>query len=46
MPRKITPEFKRECAELVITHGYSHKDAAAAMNVGLSSIQCWAAQYR
>ncbi|HCE4594963.1 TPA: transposase [Vibrio parahaemolyticus] len=46
MPRKITPEFKRECAELVITHGYSHKDAAAAMNIGLSSIQRWAAQYR
>ncbi|HIF9095872.1 TPA: hypothetical protein ACX6R1_002120 [Photobacterium damselae] len=35
MPRRIT----RECAELVITHGNSHKDAAAAMNVGLSSIQ-------
>ncbi|MDP2546110.1 hypothetical protein Q8W13_22885 [Photobacterium damselae subsp. piscicida] len=41
MPRRITPEFKRECAELVITLGYSHKDAAAAMNVGLSSIQRW-----
>lgn len=46
MPRKITPEFKRECAELVITHGNSHKEAAAAMNVGLSSIQGWVAQYR
>ena len=46
MPRRITPEFKRECAELVITHGYSHKDAAAAMNVGLSSIQRWVTQYR
>ncbi|NLS14195.1 transposase [Vibrio sp. SM6] len=46
MPRKITSEFKRECTELVITHGNSHKDAAAAMNVGLSSIQRWVAQYR
>ncbi|EOX4792243.1 transposase [Vibrio alginolyticus] len=46
MPRKITPEFKRECAELVIIYGNSHKDAAAAMNVGLSSIQRWVTQYR
>ncbi|HIF9199482.1 TPA: transposase, partial [Photobacterium damselae] len=46
MPRRITPEFKRECAELVITLGYSHKDAAAAMNVGLSSIQRWVTQYK
>ncbi|HIF9408610.1 TPA: hypothetical protein ACX6R8_000446 [Photobacterium damselae] len=38
MPRRITPEFKRECADLVITHGYSHKDASAAMNVGLASV--------
>ncbi|HIF9399535.1 TPA: hypothetical protein ACX6RT_003487 [Photobacterium damselae] len=35
MSRKITLAFKRECTELVITHGYSHKDAAAAMNLGL-----------
>ncbi|HIF9093384.1 TPA: transposase [Photobacterium damselae] len=46
MPRRITPEFKRECAELVITLGYSYKDAAAAMNVGLSSIQRWVTQYK
>lgn len=46
MPRRITPEFKRECAELIITHSYSHKDAAAAMNVDLSSIQRWETQYR
>ncbi len=47
MPKKtLTTEFKRECAELVIIHGYKHKDAAAAMNVGLSSIQRWVSQYR
>ena len=47
MPKKIlTVEFKRECAELVIIHGYKHKDAAAAMSVGLSSIQRWVSQYR
>lgn len=47
MPKKIlSVEFKRECAELVIVHGYKHKDAAAAMDVGLSSIQRWVSQYR
>jgi transposase len=47
MPKKIlTAEFKRECAELVIIHGYKHKDAAEAMSVGLSSIQRWVSQYR
>lgn len=47
MPKKtLTAEFKRECAELVIIHGYKHKDAAAAMNVGLSSIQRWVSQYK
>ena len=44
--KTLTAEFKRECAELVIIHGYKHKDAAAAMNVGLSSIQRWISQYR
>lgn len=37
MPKKtLTVEFKSECTELVIIHGYKHKDAAAAMSVGLS----------
>ena len=46
MPRTISPEFKRECAELVVIQGYSQKDAAEAMHVGLSSIQRWVAQYK
>lgn len=47
MPKKtLSSEYKRECAELVIVHGYKHKDAAAAMDVGLSSIQRWVSQYR
>ncbi|WP_256471407.1 transposase [Agarivorans sp. B2Z047] len=29
-----------------MVHGYKHKDATAAMNVGLSSIQRWVSQYR
>ncbi|WP_318493359.1 hypothetical protein [Photobacterium leiognathi] len=46
MLRRITIDFKRECAELVIIHGYSHKDAATAMKVGLSSIQHLVTQYK
>lgn len=46
MVRKVTPEFKQECAELIIIHGYKHKDAAQAMSVGLSSIQRWVTQYK
>jgi transposase len=47
MPKLTLPsEYKREYAELVIVHGYKHKDAAAAMDVGLSSIQRWVSQYR
>ncbi|UNH26926.1 transposase [Moellerella wisconsensis] len=42
----MTSEFKRECAELIIIHGYKHKDAAQAMSVGLSSIQRWVTQYK
>jgi transposase len=44
--RTFTSEYKRECAELVIKHGYQVKEAANAMNVGLSSLQKWLRQYR
>lgn len=46
MPRRITPEFKRECVNLVLVQGYKYQDAADAMNVGLSSIQRWVSQYK
>lgn len=46
MPRPISTEFKRECVELILVHGYKHKDAAKAMGVGLSSIQRWVSQYK
>ncbi|CAG8999516.1 MAG: hypothetical protein CENE_01495 [Candidatus Celerinatantimonas neptuna] len=41
MPRPVSAEFKRECVEFVLVHGYKHKDAAKAMGFGLSSIQRW-----
>jgi transposase len=44
--RTFTSEYKRECAELVIKQGYQVKEAAQAMNVGLSSLQKWLRQYR
>ena len=44
--RTFTSEYKRECTELVIQHGYQVKEAAKAMNVGLSSLQKWLRQYR
>jgi len=28
MTRQISSKFKRECAELVLNYGYTHKDAA------------------
>ena len=44
--RSFTPEFKQECAELVTKHGYQVKQAAEAMNVGLSTLQRWLRQFR
>ena len=47
MPKKtLSSEYKRECAELVINHGYKHSDAAKAMDVSISSMQRWVSQYR
>lgn len=47
MSRKsFTPEFKQECVELVIRQGYQVKQAAIAMDVGLSTLQRWLRQYR
>ncbi|PWW33358.1 transposase [Idiomarina loihiensis] len=46
MPRRITSEFKRECADLALVHGYKHKGAVEAMGVDLSSIQRRVSQYK
>ena len=35
--RTFTSEYKRECAELVIKHGYQVKEAANTMNVGFTT---------
>ncbi|WP_098418582.1 MULTISPECIES: transposase [unclassified Marinobacter] len=44
-PRKVgprsSPDFKVECAQLVIDRGYSFRDAAQAMGVGKSTLDKW-----
>ena len=42
----FTPEFRLECAQLVVDQGYSAREAARAMDVGLSSIQRWVTQLK
>ena len=43
---QFTTEFKQECVHLVVNQGDGVAQAAKAMNVALSSMQRWVAQYR
>jgi transposase len=38
---RYDPEFKVEAAQLVLDQGYSVKEAAQAMGVGLSTLDKW-----
>lgn len=42
----FTPEFRLECAQLVLDKGYSVRQAAQAMNVGKSTMDKWVRQLR
>lgn len=42
----FTPEFRHECAQLVLDQGYSVSKAAQAMNVGTSTMDKWVRQLR
>ena len=42
----FTPEFRLECARLVVDNGRSVKETAQAMNVGKSSLDKWVRQLR
>jgi len=42
--RTFTPEFKRECAELVLDHGYSIAQACEAKEVGRTAMRRWVKQ--
>ena len=44
--RRFSDEFKLEAAQLVINQGYSVLEAAAAMNVGKSTMDRWVRQLR
>lgn len=43
---RFSPEFKVECAQLVIDKGYSVKEAAEAMDVGKSTLDKWVRKLR
>jgi transposase len=42
----FTPEFRLECAQLVVDKGYSVIEASQAMNVGKSSLDKWVRQLK
>lgn len=44
--KNFNPEFRLETAQLVLDHGYTHDEAAKAMNVGYSTIGKWVKQLR
>ena len=43
---RFNPEFKVECAQLVLDQGYSVREAAEAMNVGKSTLDKWVRKLR
>lgn len=44
--RTFSPEFKLECALLVVDKGYSYRQACEAMNIGSSTPESWVRQLR
>ena len=44
--RNFSPEFRLEAAQLVVDQNYSIRQAAEAMNVGLSTMDKWVRQLR
>lgn len=44
--RTFTPEFKRECAELVLDHGYSVPEACETTDIGPTAMRRWVKQLR
>lgn len=44
--RNFIPEFRLEAAQLVVDQNYSIRQAAKAMNAGLSTIGKWVHQLR
>lgn len=44
--RSFTPEFRLECAQLIVDKGYSYRQASEAMNVGFTTLESWVRQLR
>ncbi len=44
--RTFTPEFRLECAQLIVDKGYSYRQASEAMNVGSYTLGAWVRQLR
>ena len=44
--RNFSPEFRLECAQLIVDQGYSVREASEAMSVGKSTLDNWARQLR
>ncbi|EFF0142099.1 IS3 family transposase, partial [Escherichia coli] len=44
--RTFTPEFRLECAQLIVDKGYSYRQASEAMNVGSTTLESWGRQLR
>ncbi len=44
--RTFTPEFRLECAQLIVDKGYSYRQTSEAMNVGSTTLESWVRQLR
>ena len=44
--RTFHPEFRLECAQLIVDKGYSYRQASEAMNVGSTTLESWVRQLR
>nr|WP_277754373.1 IS3 family transposase [Rosenbergiella epipactidis] len=44
--RTFTPEFRLECAQLIVDKGYSYRQASEAMDVGSTTLESWVRQLR
>lgn len=39
--RTFPPEFRLECAQLIVDKGYSYRQACEAMNAGSTTLENW-----
>lgn len=44
--RTFIPEFRLECAQLIVDKGYSYRQASEAMNVGSTTLETWVRHLR